>query len=54
MSVAALFTWMATILHREGESFTQRFTRTISHDARTISGRWEKAENGPESTADFY
>ncbi len=27
---------------------------TISDDARTISGRWEKAENGPEFTVDFY
>ena len=23
-------------------------------DARTIAGRWEKAENGPEFTVDFY
>ena len=42
------------ILQREGEPFAQRFIRTISDDARTISGRWEKAENGPEFTVDFY
>lgn len=41
-------------LHREGEPFAQRFTATISDDARTISGRWEKADNGPEFTVDFY
>jgi hypothetical protein len=43
--------WM---LEREGEPFPQRFTGTFSDDARTISGRWEKAENGPEFTLDFY
>jgi hypothetical protein len=42
------------ILQREGEPFPQRFTGTFSDDARTISGRWEKAENGPEFTVDFY
>ena len=42
------------ILQREGEPFAQRFIGTISDDARTISGRWEKAENGPEFTVDFY
>jgi hypothetical protein len=42
------------ILQREGEPFAQRFVGTISDDARTISGRWEKAENGREFTVDFY
>jgi hypothetical protein len=42
------------ILQREGEPFPQRFIATISDDARTIAGRWEKAENGPEFTVDFY
>ena len=42
------------ILQREGEPFPQRFIGTISDDARTIAGRWEKAENGPEFTVDFY
>jgi len=42
------------VLQREGDPFAQRFTGKISDDARTISGRWEKAENGPEFTADFY
>jgi hypothetical protein len=41
------------ILQHEGEPFAQRFIGTISDDART-SGRWEKAENGPEFTVDFY
>jgi hypothetical protein len=34
--------------------FAQRFTGTISDDARTISGCWEKADNGREFTVDFY
>ena len=42
------------ILQREGEPFAQRFIGTISDDARTISGRWDKAENGSEFTVDFY
>jgi hypothetical protein len=42
------------ILQREGEPFPQRFIGTISDDARTIAGRWEKAENGTEFTVDFY
>jgi hypothetical protein len=42
------------ILQREGEPFPQRFIATISDDARTIAGRWEKAENDPEFTVDFY
>ncbi len=37
-----------------GRASFQRFIGTISDDARTISGRWEKAENGPEFTVDFY
>jgi hypothetical protein len=42
------------ILQREGDPFPQRFIGTISDDARTIAGRWEKAENGAEFTVDFY
>jgi hypothetical protein len=41
-------------LRRDGEPFAQRFIATISDDARTISGRWDKAENGTEFTIDFY
>jgi hypothetical protein len=41
-------------LRRDGEPFAQRFIATISDDARTISGRWDKAENGTEFTVDFY
>jgi hypothetical protein len=41
-------------LHREGEPFSQRFIATISDDARTISGGWEKAENGTEFMLDFH
>jgi hypothetical protein len=42
------------ILQREGEPFPQRFIGTFSDEGRTIAGRWEKAENGPEFTVDFY
>jgi hypothetical protein len=41
-------------LQREGDPFPQRFIGTISDDAHTITGRWEKAENGAEFTVDFY
>lgn len=41
-------------LQRDGQPFPQRFTATISEDGRTISGRWDKAENGAEFTTDFY
>ncbi len=40
-------------LWREGEPFPQRFTATISEDGNTIAGRWEKAEDGTNSTTDF-
>jgi len=42
------------ILERRGEPFAQRFIGDISEDARTISGRWEKAENSTAFTVDFY
>jgi hypothetical protein len=42
------------ILQREGDPFAQRFTATISDDARTITGRRQKAGNGPEFTVGFY
>jgi hypothetical protein len=41
-------------LWREGDPFPQRFTATISEDGDTISGRWEKAEDGVNYTTDFY
>jgi hypothetical protein len=41
-------------LWREGDPFPQRFTATISEDGDTISGRWEKAEEGTNYTTDFY
>ena len=41
-------------LWREGDPFPQRFTATISEDGDKISGRWEKAEDGTNYTADFY
>lgn len=41
-------------VQRDGEPFAQRFVAAISDDARTISGRWEKAEDGREFTVDFY
>src|SRR5438067_6318054 len=41
-------------LWREGAPFSQRFTATITEDGETISGRWEKAEDGTNYTTDFY
>jgi hypothetical protein len=41
-------------LQREGEPFSQRFIGTISDDARTISGRWEMAEDGANFSVDFF
>ncbi len=42
------------ILQRDGDPFPQRFVGRISDDARTISGRWEKAEDGADFAIDFY
>ena len=42
------------ILQRDGDPFPQRFVGKISDDARTISGRWEKAEGGAGFAVDFY
>jgi hypothetical protein len=42
------------VLHRDGDPFPQRFVGTISGDARTISGRWEKAVDGEDFAIDFY
>ncbi|MGH9291176.1 MAG: hypothetical protein ACRDZ6_00165 [Acidimicrobiales bacterium] len=41
-------------LERAGERVPQRFVGTISDDGHTISGRWEKAEDGETFTVDFY
>jgi hypothetical protein len=41
-------------LEREGKPFAQRFRGAISDDAHTISGRWEKAEEGGDFSIDFY
>lgn len=40
-------------LRREGAPFAQRFTGTISEDGDTITGRWEKAEDGINYAVDF-
>jgi hypothetical protein len=40
-------------LERQGEPFPQRFTAKISDDGRTITGRWEKAEDGAGFSVDF-
>lgn len=40
-------------LWRTGDPFPQRFVATISEDASTIAGRWEKAEDGTTYTTDF-
>jgi len=42
------------VLQRDGAPFPQRFVGTISADARTISGRWEKAEDGGDFALDFF
>jgi hypothetical protein len=41
-------------LKRDGDPFPQRFVGTISEDGHTISGRWEKAEEGATFTVDFF
>jgi hypothetical protein len=40
-------------LWREGAPFSQRFTGTFSDDGRTITGRWEIAEDGTTWKTDF-
>jgi hypothetical protein len=40
-------------LWREGKPFDQRFIATFSRDGNTISGRWEKSEDGTTFTTDF-
>jgi hypothetical protein len=41
-------------LRRVGPPFPQRFKARISQDGRTISGCWEKAEDGEHFTVDFF
>jgi hypothetical protein len=41
-------------LWRDGNPFPQRFTATFGEDGETISGRWEKAEDGTNYRTDFY
>ena len=41
-------------LERHGRPFSQRFSGRISDDRQTISGSWEKSENGADFTTDFY
>jgi hypothetical protein len=41
-------------LAREGDPFPQRFTGILSEDGSTISGTWEKAEDGTNYVLDFY
>lgn len=40
-------------LWRAGEPFPQRFTAAISRDGRSMTGRWDKAEDGRNYTTDF-
>jgi hypothetical protein len=42
------------ILQRDGDPFPQRFVGKFGDDAGTISGRWEKAEDGSSFAIDFY
>ncbi|MGH7643903.1 MAG: hypothetical protein ACREN7_02050 [Candidatus Dormibacteria bacterium] len=41
-------------LKRVGAPFPQRFVGKISADGGTISGCWEKSEDGEHFTCDFY
>ena len=41
------------ILQRDGDPFAQRFCGEISDDARTITGRWDKAEDDGDFAVDF-
>jgi hypothetical protein len=40
-------------LRRDGEPFSQRFTGRFSKDAKTITGRWEAADDGRTWKTDF-
>ncbi len=40
-------------LWRNGQPFSQRFTGTFSADAKTITGRWETADDGKTWRTDF-
>jgi hypothetical protein len=40
-------------LWRVGVPFAQRFMATISEDRNTISGRWERSEDGTTFLTDF-
>ena len=38
---------------RDGDPFSQRFTGSFSEDGKTITGRWEMAEDGKTWRTDF-
>jgi hypothetical protein len=40
-------------LRREGDPFSQRFTGRFAEGGRTITGRWEIAEDGETWKTDF-
>ena len=40
-------------LWRDGDPFSQRFTGSFSDDGKTITGRWEIAEDGKTWRTDF-
>jgi hypothetical protein len=40
-------------LWRDGEPFSQRFTGTFSEDGKTMTGRWEIAEDHKTWRTDF-
>jgi hypothetical protein len=40
-------------LWRDGAPFAQRFTGTFSEDGMTITGRWERADDGATWETDF-
>jgi hypothetical protein len=40
-------------LWREGSPYAQRFTGTFSEDGMTMTGRWERANDGAAWETDF-
>ena len=46
-------TGAAWTIWRNAPGFSQRFTATLSEDGRTLSGSWEKSEDGSAWEHDF-
>ena len=43
----------AWTIWRNAPGFSQRFTASLSEDGRTLTGRWEKSEDGSRWEHDF-